>query len=197
MLMITTFIPNFQPWPVFQEKFSLRIYIREIFCNSSTNSGTPNLPRGHQIYQTGTKLTTRTPVSSKIFGLASIRVRATTWGGFGNFRRQLSIWSKVKRMWNHPVFCNKVGVRVGYLTVLDLTVQIISQLAIDMEAHSLNVASSVFVVELAQVWFVTLNRNKFTSETESTTNNCKNYHVTVHTHVQGRIFLLWIDLVLQ
>ena len=91
---------------------------------------TPNLPHGQQSYHMDTKLTTRTPVSSKIFGLASIRVRATTWGGFGNFRRQLSIWSKVKRMCNHPVFCNKVGVRVGYLTVLDLTVQIISQVQI-------------------------------------------------------------------
>ena len=78
-------------------------------------------------YQTQTRhqthenvLTTRTPVSSKIFGLASIRVRATTWMGFVSFWRRVSIRSKVKRMCNHPVFCNKVGIRVRYLTVLDL-----------------------------------------------------------------------------
>ena len=70
--------------------------------------------------------TTRTPVSSKIFGLASILVRATTSiinvnvvnKQFQCDRCQIS--SKARRMCNHPVFCNKVGIRVGYLAVLDL-----------------------------------------------------------------------------
>ena len=70
--------------------------------------------------------TTRTPVSSKIFGLASILVRATTLiinanvvnNQFECDRCQIS--SKARRMCNHPVFCNKVGIRVGYLAVLDL-----------------------------------------------------------------------------
>ena len=193
--------------PTFTPNFSLGQFSRKSFLYgyiSVRYFATPPPTAGHQTYHADTKFTRRAQnlphehqSPPKSLGWQASGWEPPPGEDLAIFRRQLSIWSKVKRMWNHPVFCNKVGVRVGYLTVLDLTVQIISQLAIDMEAHSLNVASSVFVVELAQVWFVTLNRNKFTSETESTTNNCKNYHVTVHTHVQGRIFLTWIDLVLQ
>ena len=120
-MLIPTFTPNFQLWPVFLEKFSSRIYIRENRdilqllhqqqedneLTTRTRVSLKNLPHGQQSYHTDTKLTTRTPVSSKIFGLASIRVRATTWGGFGNFRRQLSIWSKVKECGITPCFATK------------------------------------------------------------------------------------------
>ena len=51
----------------------------------------------------------------------SLGLRASGWESPPFFyKAQVSICSKVRRMWNHPVFGNKVGIRVGYLPVLDL-----------------------------------------------------------------------------
>ena len=69
-MLIPTFTPNFQLWPVFLEKFSSRIYIRENRdilqllhqqqedneLTTRTRVSLKNLPHGHQTYHTNTSL---------------------------------------------------------------------------------------------------------------------------------------------